>query len=417
MDNDSIGRIRQVFEDLNRPAKSRLATALKARGIAYTTKALDEVVGKSTDKQLEAPAYRYTGNIASADVNERWACDTIDLTQYPSKAKGMKEPMRYIVVAQDIFTRKIFAEASPSVSPAVVSAIFERFVAQHGVPKSLITDGGEEYTNLQFTNILKRLKILHQVKPKASKNDFATLDRAHGTLKKALQIKKGGWADRLDAVVSGMNSAPHAGVANLAPNKVEGATDTRFQLQKQNIEKMAENAEAIQKRANALQKTGAFRVEIPPPKNGYRRTTDAQFSGEVHRVAQIQEGGRVLDTKGESFQTKFTRPVDKDSKTVEDAKVQTTRDKNQREMMLPFVTQLFTNMGPNSSQTVTKAGTFLRGLPNFIAKTREAGLSQKSVIATTLRLFPEFFEVKTPATGGAATVQTKERGPLQRRLS
>ena len=142
--------------------------------------------------------------------------------------------------------------------------------------------------------------------------------------------------------------------------------------------------------------------------------TDAKFGGEVHRVAKIQDGGRMLDPKGESFQTKFVRPVAADSKTVEDAKVQTTRYKNQREMMLPFVTQLFNDMGPNSSQTVTKAGTFLRGLPNFIAKTREAGLSQKAVIATTLRLFPEFFEVKTPASGGAATVQTKERGPLQR---
>ena len=56
MDNDSIERIRAVFEELNRPIKSRLATALKARGIAYTTKALDEVIGQSTGKQLEAPA-------------------------------------------------------------------------------------------------------------------------------------------------------------------------------------------------------------------------------------------------------------------------------------------------------------------------------------------------------------------------
>ena len=50
MVNDSLERIRQVFEELNRPSKNRLATALKARGIAYTTKALDEVVGKSTEK-------------------------------------------------------------------------------------------------------------------------------------------------------------------------------------------------------------------------------------------------------------------------------------------------------------------------------------------------------------------------------
>ena len=109
------------------------------------------------------------------------------------------------------------------------------------------------------------------------------------------------------------------------------------------------------------------------------------------------------------------RPLAADSKTVEDAKVQTTRDNNQREVMNPFADRLFSDMGPNSSQSVTKAGVFLRGLPNFIAKTREAGLSQKSVIATTLRLFPEIFTVKTSAKGGAATLETKARAPLKPR--
>ena len=84
---DSLDRTRAVFEELNRPSRNRLAAALKARAIAYTTKALDEVIGKSTDKQLEAPAYKHNGKIASPDVNARWTCDTIDLTQYPSKAK------------------------------------------------------------------------------------------------------------------------------------------------------------------------------------------------------------------------------------------------------------------------------------------------------------------------------------------
>ncbi len=231
MENNSIERIREVFEELNLPSKNRLAIALKARDIAYTTKALDEVVGKSTEKQLEAPAYKYKGKIGSPDVNARWAIDTIDLTQYPSKQKGEKDPMRYIVVAQDIFTRKVFAEASPSVSPVAVSVIFEHFVARHGVPKELNSDGGEEYNGSQFQDVLKRLKIIHHVKPKASKNDISTVDRAHGSLKRALQIKKGNWADRLDAAVRGMNNAPHRTLANVAPNKVEGS-DLEFQLRK-----------------------------------------------------------------------------------------------------------------------------------------------------------------------------------------
>ena len=61
MDNDSIERIRQVFEDLNRPSKSRLATALKARGIAYTTKALEEVIWEKHRKAAGSTSIQIQG--------------------------------------------------------------------------------------------------------------------------------------------------------------------------------------------------------------------------------------------------------------------------------------------------------------------------------------------------------------------
>ena len=122
---------------------------------------------------------------------------------------------------------------------------------------------------------------------------------------------------------------------------------------------------------------------------------------------RIQVGGRVVDTKGESFQTKFTRPVHVDSESVQDSKVRTTRENTQRETMKPFVDQLSRDMGSETTRSVTNAGIFLRGLPDFIVKTREAGLSQKSVIATTLRLFPELFTVNTSAQGGVATLEKK----------
>ena len=81
-DNDRQERIKKIFEELNRPSKARLATALKQRGIAYSTKDLDEVVSKSTEKQLQAPAYNYKGKITSTGQNERWAIDTIDLGSF-----------------------------------------------------------------------------------------------------------------------------------------------------------------------------------------------------------------------------------------------------------------------------------------------------------------------------------------------
>ena len=104
-DNDRLERIKQVFEELNRPGKSRLATALKQRGIAYTTKDLDEVVSKSTERQQQLPVYNYKdGKIAATSKNSRWMGDTIDLTSRPSTAKGQKESYKYIFCCIDVFT-------------------------------------------------------------------------------------------------------------------------------------------------------------------------------------------------------------------------------------------------------------------------------------------------------------------------
>ena len=96
-DNDRLEKIKQVFEELNRPSKSRLATALKARGVAYSTKDLEEVVSKSTEKQQQLPVYNYKeGKIAATSKNSRWMVDTINLTSRPSTAKGQKESYKYI---------------------------------------------------------------------------------------------------------------------------------------------------------------------------------------------------------------------------------------------------------------------------------------------------------------------------------
>ena len=73
--------------------------------------------------------------------------------------------------------------------------------------------------------------------------------------------------------------------------------------------------------------------------------------------------------------------------------------------MKPFADQLSRHIGAGREATLTAAGVFLRGLPNFEEKTREAGINQKSLIANILRLFPATFKVDTGASGGAASVR------------
>ena len=88
----------------------------------------------------------------------------------------------------------------------------------------------------------------------------------------------------------------------------------------------------------------------------------------------------------------------------------------QKRIMKPFVDELSKHIGTGKDATLSAAGSFLRSLPNFEEKAREANINQKSLIANILRLFPGMFKVDTSAAGGAASVRVlkKRRVTLKR---
>ena len=51
-----------------------------------------------------------------------------------------------------------------------------------------------------------------------------------------------------------------------------------------------------------------------------------------------------------------------------------------------------------------KVGTFLKQFRGFDIASREAGLSQKGLIANLLRVFPKRFKLNIPAAGGTSSV-------------
>ena len=77
------------------------------------------------------------------------------------------------------------------------------------------------------------MKIGHIVGSPKDKNKLAVLDRAIGTLKRALLIGKGAWADKLDAAVKGYNAAPQSHLLDVAPDKADGNAELTFHLQKE----------------------------------------------------------------------------------------------------------------------------------------------------------------------------------------
>ena len=92
-------------------------------------------------KQIQRAPPPLKGNVASHYQNYEWQADLIDWTTAPSteaetlyrrnqKAleRKQKEPEKFILVVQDVFSRKIWAEALVTKQPDEVLRAFKRIL-------------------------------------------------------------------------------------------------------------------------------------------------------------------------------------------------------------------------------------------------------------------------------------------------
>ena len=161
-----------IYEELNRPSAAKLKIALKKEGVAFAAKDIDALTRKDMGRQLLAPRAHYKGKIVATDINERWAADLLDYTSNPSKKGGEQ----YILVAQDIFTRKLYARALLKNDPRTVASAFKEILQQaKDSPEELNTDKGGEFTGNAFQVALRDLKIRHRLKDPQDRNAIATV--------------------------------------------------------------------------------------------------------------------------------------------------------------------------------------------------------------------------------------------------
>ena len=144
--------IEQVFEELKCPSAIGLKRVLDARNIPYNTRELERLVRGETTRQVQAPRYKFDGKIAASRLHSRWFADLIDFSAAPSAGTGKDVGLRptesgdkYILVVQDVFSRKVWTEALINKRPATVAAAFRKILNKAGsVPAALTSDGGME---------------------------------------------------------------------------------------------------------------------------------------------------------------------------------------------------------------------------------------------------------------------------------
>ena len=94
--------INAVNEELNYPSLQKLRRVLDQRAIPYNRQSLERLVKSQAVRQVQAPAYKYEGKIASNGLDDRWFIDLIDLTNAPSDG-GKKTSLKKHQMANHIY--------------------------------------------------------------------------------------------------------------------------------------------------------------------------------------------------------------------------------------------------------------------------------------------------------------------------
>lgn len=260
------------------------------------------------------------GKVAAADINDRWMVDLVDLTAQPSaetNATLSSSPFHYILVVLNVFSKQLWAKALRSKVPSVVTEAFKEILRGKRAPSRIDTDAGPEFAG-PFARLMEDLDVFHVVKDTREANALAPLDRAIGTLKRAIfrrvvADEDGDWASSLQKTVDGYNETVHSALQGRTPNEVPDDPELQFALRRFNSEAMVHNANVIHARDEKLVKQGAFRVQ--DPRRVFTRSYQPLYGNKVHEVVHAQ-GGIVLDTDGNVHKSKFTLPVPGGSEPV-----------------------------------------------------------------------------------------------------
>ena len=137
--------LRSLFRELGYPSADKLWAAARRKGLKDVTKSdAVAVVRSQNSRQVFAARPGYTGKIVATRLDDRWDADLIDYTATPSKSSDSEgKPYKYILIVQDVFSRRIWAVSLRENNQEVVTQAFEHIVRQaKDKPDELDTDQG-----------------------------------------------------------------------------------------------------------------------------------------------------------------------------------------------------------------------------------------------------------------------------------
>ena len=192
MASPTPGEILEIFEDLTYPSASKLRAALIKNGFKARLRDVKAFVKSQTPTQLFANAPEYRGKSIASRPNERWEIDSIDYSAEPS---GDYE---YILLVQDIFSRKLWATAEKEKVMNVAMERLRALIVDHGKPAELNADG--EFNTKSFNRFLSQQGIA--VRFKEGRQDLAPIGAAMNNFNNAEKDDAGAKHNRMGEIAT-----------------------------------------------------------------------------------------------------------------------------------------------------------------------------------------------------------------------
>ena len=341
-----------LSEEFGYPSANKLFDAAQRAGVKVTLKQVQAFVKSQNVRQVYHQLPPSKGKIAAPNLDDTWVADLIDYSWQPSesKEKGSEPAFQYILVVQDVFSRRLMARPIRDKLAKTCQEAFQSIVEErHTKPNVLSTDSGWEFKGA-FEQYLEREGIYHRIKDPRALNSQGTLDAAIKALRPMLariqtEETTKNWAAEVERAVAVYNHLVHSHLHGRSPDEVQDDGDLRFHLEKEAAEDMQHNSDMIKKRDDRIAAAGYFREELPARQ--FKRGFHVKYGEKVHKVKSVF-ANRVVDEEDNEFVSRHVLPVPAGSSDINTGgtnKVVAPADEKKKTALEPFKERISNFLG------------------------------------------------------------------------
>ena len=143
-----MDQLPNLSKELGYPSVNKLFDAAQRAGVKVTLKQVQAFVSSQNVKQVYHNLRPSKGEIAAPNLDDTWVADLIDCSWQPSvsKDKSSEPAFQYILVVQDVFSRRLMARPIRDKIAQTCRDAFQSIVEErHTKPTVLSTDQGWEF--------------------------------------------------------------------------------------------------------------------------------------------------------------------------------------------------------------------------------------------------------------------------------